>query len=205
MEINIDSNFITTMINLGSGAIIIFLILFLIYHWDKVERFFSSIAKLLTSIKKSGSSEVFRLSIQSDINQTISELDNEVPGLFDKRVKVRWLELGEEHANLNQKGIFIRVSEIEDSDKLLVKSINFLIEKALLLPSRPYIHGHIFAGIKLVLAEKFLTNSNFRSAMVSFRKDIYNPTISNDRSIASATNQLENLDYQGLFTRIFLR
>ncbi|MCJ7584317.1 MAG: hypothetical protein MUO30_06055 [Anaerolineales bacterium] len=205
MEIKIDTDFIKSIINYGILPLLALIFLLLVYHWDKVDNFITFFKTLISGIIKSGNSEVLRLSIQSEMNSAITELDTEVPGLFDKAIKVEWLEQGKEHANLDKKGIYIRVQEDKDADKLLLKSIDCLFERILLGNSRPYIHGHIFESIKLILIERILSITRYRSAMVVFRSDRYNPTLLNNKSIAQATRQLEYLDNQGLFTRVFLR
>jgi transcription antitermination factor NusA-like protein len=205
MEINIDAELIKSIISRGIWPVAACIFLLLVYHWAKVEKFITFFRILYLDIIKSGNSESLRLSIQSDMNSAINDIDNEVPGLFDKAIKIEWLKEGNDHANLDKRGIFIRIKEDKDVDKLLLKSINCLFERTLLVKSRPYIHGHIFESIKLVLLEKILSFSRYRSAMILFRSDQYNPIVKNNKSIAQVLGQLEYLDNQGLFTRIFLR
>ncbi len=206
MEVKIDIQTLLTIIEIvGIAGILAFVFLLLVYFWDKIEKFSSSLAKLITSFSKSGEAEILRLSLQSELNSAVSSVADEVPGLFNKGVRVRWLNAGDEHINAGRRGIFIRIRKNEDTDTLFLKSLNLLLENDLLVNSRPYIHGHVFEGIKLVLTEKVLSKVGLRSATIAFRREKYTPTISQDRSIAKATNQLEFLDYRGLFTRVFLR
>ena len=205
MDIKIDQQLLQFIEPYGIAGLIFLIVLFLIFNWEKVEKFISSVANFFEGTFKSVSSQAIRLTLQADLNDAITNLDKEAPGLFEKGVSIKWLESGEEHINTNREGVFIRVNKTENTDKILLRSIDFILNSALLVKSRTYLHGHVFEATKLVLGEKMISSAGYHSALLAYRTEKYNPVMQSDKTIAKATNRLEFLNYQGLFTRVFLR
>jgi len=204
VELSLDEKLIHKILDAGAIVSVVFIFLFLLYHWDKVDIFITSIKSGLTFIFTKGAAELLRASMQNELNSAIISIEKEIPGLFDQAVKVQWLENGIEHANVNKKGIFIRITENKDADKTFLTSVSLLLNRGLLLRARIFIHDHVFESIKLVLTKKILLNSQFRSAITIFNENQYYPLTKRDKSILQDTNDLEFLDVQGLFTRVFL-
>lgn len=210
MEISIDAESLLAILRLilkyfGPVGIAVAVVLVLLYHWDRMLKIASFFGNLPSRVVNVGKREALRRCIQNDINATILQLDTEVPGLFDESVKLRWIDEGFDHANARKGSIFIRVQPTADQDTLFINSVNYLLERGLLMEAHRYIHGHIMRAIQLVLTERFLQNSQFRSSEALFRAEHYDPALYSDKSLAKATNALERLDQRGLFTRVFLR
>ena len=192
-------------LKIGPTFLVFIIFCIIIYFWSEISLFLTSIFSSIKFFTQTGKSQVNRLTIQSQINQSISGIEDQVPGLFDKGVRVKWLAEEEEHININKKGIFIRIKETQNSDSIFLKALTFMTDNDLLINSREYIHGHILEGIKLVLIEKMLLEAGFKSALAKFKDESFIPVISNSKSIENSVRKLEYLDYQGLFTRVFLR
>lgn len=203
MQISFDISPIMT--GLGTGGVIAIVILFMAFNWQNIASFVTDISNVPLMLLKTGQKGALRRSVQSEINKVVVDLDREAPGLFNNSVKVEWLDDGNDHATIKNGSIFIRVRETTDQDLIFVNSIMSLLDRALLSDARQYLHRNILKGIKLVLAGKFTNNSRFKLSQAVFREKYYDPELENDRKFAETVNQLEFLDYQGLFTRVYLR
>lgn len=203
MQISFDGTSIIT--SLSTGGIITVVILIIAFNWQNVGSFITDVSNIPSMIFKTGQKGVIRRTIQSEINKVVVDLDKEAPGLFNNSVKVEWLEEGNDHANIKNGSIFIRVRESTDQDLIFINSIMSLLDRALLSDARQYLHRNILKGVKLVLAGKFTNNSRFKLSQSVFREKYYDPELAHDHKFAEIVNQLELLDYQGLFTRVYLR
>lgn len=175
-----------------------------IYHWAKIARFLADIWTIPARLRSSGEEEILRHQLQADINYAISLLDREVPGLFDESLSVRWVREGETHATLRKRSLVLKVKNRSDHDEVVVEAVTRLLERSLLPASRKYIHGHVQKALELVVAERVIASSRFRSALPLFRTSQYDPVVAVDKSVAGAAESAEALDHQGLLTRVFL-
>jgi transcription antitermination factor NusA-like protein len=190
---------------LGLPGLALFIVGFVLWHYEKVVeryRLFHSIFSGRASARERGK---LRARIQEDINATVLRLQKEVPELFSETVKVSWLEEGIDHVNVRPGSIFIRVGSGIDQDKVFLSAVRCFLDRGLLPEARRYIHGHVMRAARLVLTERFVQRSTFRSAQSVFRSEYYDPTLAEDSSMRGPVKTFELLSHQGLLTRVFLR
>lgn len=203
MEIQLYREIIETILKAGIVPVIVIVIFILIYHWNKIEEFASSIHRFFIFSKNKKDFGRIRSTLQTDINKSILEITKEAPGCFAEAVKVEWLSEGKDLINVDEKAIYIKLNKDSDVDQLFLRTLSLLFERAFLIESRRFIHHHLFTGLTLILSKRIIANSRFRSATPLFYETIHNPKLL-DKSIALLFKKLTYLDEQGLFTRVFL-
>lgn len=203
MEIQLYMEIIETILKAGIVPVIVIVIFILIYHWNKIEEFASSIHRFFIFSKNKKDFGRIRSTLQTDINKSILEIIKEAPGCFAEAVKVEWLSEGKDLINVDEKAIYIKLNKDSDVDQLFLRTLSLLFERAFLIESRRFIHHHLFTGLTLILSKRIIANSRFRSATPLFYETIHNPKLL-DKSIAQIVSDLEYLDAKGLFTRVFL-
>ena len=181
-----------------------FFICLCIYHWEKIEYFFNSIKNGINFSSKKRELENKRNQIEEEINHKILVLDKEIPGLFNNSIRIHW-STSEDTPNIQDRSIIVRVRDKANPDCILIDCIKQLLDISLLVESRIFLHSHVFLAIKILLLEKFLQDSKYKSAITRYKNDYYEPTLSKNKELTSTVNKLEFIDHQGVFTRIFLR
>lgn len=203
MEIQHVLETIETILKAGTIPVILVVIFLLIYHWNKIEEFASSIQRLFIFSKKKKDFGRIRSTLQSDINKSILEITKEAPGCFTEAVKIEWLSEGKDLITVDEKAIYLKLNKDLDVDQLFLRTLSLLFERAFLIESRRFLHNHLFTGLTLILSKRIIANSRFRSATPLFYKSIHNPKLV-DKSVAHIMNELEYLETKGLLTRVFL-
>jgi hypothetical protein len=60
-------------------------------------------------------------------------------------------------------------------------------------------------ALELVLAERFLSTTRFRSARNLFYTEVYDSLLQNDKQLVKTVKELQMINEGGILTRVFLR
>lgn len=154
-ELTLDSFIVGVFATLGTLGVVLIVMLWVAANWEGIEKFLSLLPRAVSRISHEAQLASIGLSIQSDLNLAISELDKETPSLFTQGVKVEWLKSGEDFAEIQNDTVVIGVRDTQDQDRAYVNSVIQLLRRCLMLDARRFLHGHVFRGIELILADRF--------------------------------------------------
>lgn len=167
---------------------------------EKFEKLSAMIWGLFSNIFHKAELKHISNDLQSDINTSIKQLNNEAGELIlPFGLNIKWTKSITPEAFIDKDDIIVRMDYHKNKQRnLVVASMNY-VSKGLIPYSRPYIGSDIAHSVDLVLAKKML--KNHKDAISYFIREIIDQE---PEEIINLYNKLDELDEKGLLTRIFL-
>lgn len=189
----------------GLGALFIGLIcLYLLKNPLVIFKIWKFLAKLLYDIFGIWKKAAIASQIETHINSGIQQLGSESPAAFTNGLKLEWISTGEEHSQLEDGAIIIRVRNDPDISVPLVNATMLYLQTGVIHDSRPYIENRLLKAVDLILAYRILMNSPSRNAINYLTSNYLEPSLK-DTLLAKLYEACDTVDQLGLLTRIVLR
>jgi transcription antitermination factor NusA-like protein len=174
-------------------------------HLEQIELLLTYIYRLFSWLSRRIRLRGVASQIQSWINLGAESIETEVQGVMPHPIKIEWIGRGEECAHLKDGQIIVRIrNEFDNARNIVVATILYL-QEGLLKPSRPYIDQKLLQALDLDIAWKLIGKNQESDVVNHFLNQVFNPIVNSDSVIASDCDKINEIDSNGLKTRIFMR
>ncbi len=98
--------------------------------------------------------------LESALNETAYHLQKEMPGVFNKSLRLRWITDGDHYAKLKDGDIVLNVRDNINADELLTDSTMLFVKTGIMPEARQYIERDFVESIDSALAQRFLSGNH---------------------------------------------
>jgi len=143
--------------------------------------------------------------IQSTLNEYRETINDETANLLPE-ADLEWVTGNKVQSFFDEyKGkVIIRLNRSKDREKNLAKAILLQVSGGVIPVTRMYINKELNTSIDFTLVKKILLAQNEHESYRYFMNEIMVPELE-DEKILSYLESIEEIDNEGLFTRLFLR
>jgi len=197
-----DVRFLWEIAKISIPALII---IWLIFSPDKAERIASWLARIVIWSSESIKSYAIRTDIQSRINMRVEKIAKEAPGLFGHPLKIEWISSDEEHGEIKDGEVIVRLRKKLRNDRNLVVALQHYIRIGLLPGARQYLDPPVSQSVDLVMMHRILGSDEQTSTAQFFFQEIFGPLTEEDKDVKELSQKLWHISRQGTLTRVVLR
>lgn len=181
------------------------IVLLVINYLEKIDTFLTYIYRFFSWLSRRIKLRGVASQIQSRINVGAELIESEVQGVMPHPIKIEWVTDGEEHAQLKDGQIVVRIRNDFDNARNIVATTMLYLQEGLLRSSRPYIDQRLLQALDLDVAWKLIGKNEESDVAHHFLSQVFNPIIENDSAVASDCDKIDAMDSSGIKTRVFMR
>lgn len=187
-----------------SGVFIaIFYLIFL--HLESIDILRSWIWKLVCWITRSVKLGAVSAEIQAKINSAAERVEQDTRDLLPYPLRIHWITTGEEFAKLEDQVIAVRLRNELDDARNLVAVTTLYVQSGFMQQSRVYIADTLMRALDIKMTWRLLSTTVDTDCGRFFLSEVRQRAISDDNSDPSTVVKVDDIDNQGLLTRILLR
>lgn len=186
-------------------TIVIAFVVLVINHLEKIGILLTWLCRLFSWVSRRIRLRGVASQIQSRINIGAESIESEVQGVMPHPIKIDWISLGEESAQIKDGQIVVRIRNEFDNARNIVSATMLYLQEGLLKVSRPYIDQRLLQALDLDTAWKLIGKKEDSDVANHFLSQVYNPIVDNDLVVASDCEKIDAMDSRGIRTRIFMR
>ncbi len=189
-----------------SGVLLALLVVgYFVRHIDKWERLWALIVRGGSFLSERHKRRRIALDVQSRINTACERLNAEMPGVLPHALKIQWATRVDTDSFLRNHEVIVRMSRDPNDDANTVRATMAYLSRGLLPEARLYPKEELMRATDFVVSRKILSQRRSSSALNYFYENVWGPYVRRQPSIRDYATQLEVIDNDCLFTRIYLR
>jgi len=191
---------------LPTGFLIV-LIMYMLMHPEKVEKWSSIIARGFAIFSRRIERAYVARDIQNRINSFADVANSEVSGVLPYRIKIEWVKVKETtpEAFIKSGEIVVKMDHHRNQAKNLAHATIAYVSTGAIPRARQYINENVVRAIDFTIVKKIFVREGRHDALQIFVEEIFTPEIEKNPDIKKYCATMENLDIKGLFTRVLLR
>lgn len=195
----LESNGITG----GLLLIILFLFYVIFFKTDNVKTISGWIWHLIAFPIKSVRKKAVRYNIEAPCTKALKKIATELPDIEIPDLSINWVNEDNLDTILKSGKAIVKLKYENDSTKNIVKATSLYVKDAFLIHTKPYLNISLRKAIDISVTKKILLkiSKNQNDIMSTF----INETSSNEEDLQDKYEKIEEIDDNGLFTRILLR
>lgn len=198
-------DWLTLIITSIPWAIIVGLLLYLIKNPEKVEKWYSIIARSLSFISLKLEKQGVAGDIQSDINSFANNINSQAKApVLPYGVKVRWISSTTRQAFVKEGKVIIKMHYHENQAKNFLYTIMEWINKGLIPESRHILDKTVLRAIDFTCISKLLTEKKRYDVKQLFLDEIYESEVTKGSLLERYCSVFNKLDKTGLFVGVAL-
>jgi transcription antitermination factor NusA-like protein len=200
---------------IGSGitgtALLFVVIIFLFMNPDKFEhwmaifdRIFYRASSSFPRIRRKFDRRVVASSIQDSVNGICGEINKQAPDILPHALKIEWVQSESPDVFIKDGKAVVRLKHYVNQDRNIVDATLMYLNKGLLPIANVYLDETLQKSCEYEVAKLVFAARRDTGAFAYFIENELNPTINSDVDFKHDLDMLEDLDYVGFFTRVFL-
>ena len=183
--------------------VICIIIVFCITNADKLLALSGAIAGLFSDISKTANKRHISASIRSSVIAASKKIGSNEARILPADLKIKWADNDDITSFFADDCVVVRLRQSTDPNENFVNVIYQFVSSGLLKNQRHYFDESIMDASTLLITQKIVSLSK-PSANVYFIDNIYVPTVEDDEEVEYDYNQLQRIDYNGMFFNIYL-
>ncbi|QDH80251.1 hypothetical protein FKX85_14875 [Echinicola soli] len=190
-----------------SSALVIIVVLVITIAATKPENFkilFGYLWHLIAGPFSFFRKKAIRFQIEGPLTKALKRISKELPEMDIPDLKINWISSDNLQTKLKEGKAIIKLKYDNDNSRNIIKATSIYVKDAFLINSKPYLSTDFVKAIDLTVTKKILLNANIKNKgniIPLFINE--NKTESNE--IFEKCEKLEEIDDNGLFTRVILR
>jgi hypothetical protein len=141
--------------------------------------------------------------IENIVNDSVRNLNRELPGKWISRAKIEWVN-EEKEEDLEEDELILRIKPIENQDVNIMNGIYYFFSKALFPDLKEVIPSMPRKAVVLQLTRRTI-NQEHPYALKDFEKKFVEASIRNDEGIIYYLGNFNDFDKRGFLTSAFIR
>jgi hypothetical protein len=190
------------------GAVAAFfesLLLFAISNPDKTAGYLASFYKMLRNVNFWFERSAVEKRLESSIGLSSKKLNNEGVVLLPHGVNVKWVESKDRDAFLKENKIVVCLESSANEARNLARATFLYASEDLIRESQRFIDSNVMKSACFAVSRKMLMYENRLDALKCLKDEFLEPEIEEHPSIEELLAIMENLDSEGIFTRVLLK
>ena len=199
------------LIGASSTIPVIALVIYLFNRPDKFEHWMNLFYRLLYSVsssfpkfKRKIDRRLVAVSIQDAVNNVCNSINREAPEAIPHALKIQWVKTDAPDSFISKGIAVVRLKHYDNQDKNIVDSTLIYLKQALLPRVKNYMDRTLCHGCEYKVASKIFINKLDSGAYDFFMKNELAPAVLENKELEEDIKTINNLDSNGIFTRIFL-
>lgn len=135
------------------------------------------------------------------LNSAALTFQNEMPAIFDKSIRLRWIENTESFADVGEGDIVLYMKDSRDANEVYANAVMLYVRNSLILDSRPFVERELLGAVDVSLAQRVLLNDSV--AHECLQRQYLDPLLANERR-RRMYELASSLEEHGVLTRIVL-
>ena len=192
-------------------SLLVVVLLFLFKNPDKFEHWMAIFYRILYGASSSfprirGKVDRYAVasSIQDSVNGICEEINKETPNSLPHALKIEWIQSESPESFIKSGKVVVRLKHYVNQDRNIVDATLLYLKRDLLPQARNYLDTTLRKSCESKVAAQVFAARHDTGAYDYFIENELNPAINRDADFKRDLQMLENLDYVGFFTRIFL-
>ena len=174
-------------------------------HLGQVQTIVAFLFRLFSWASRNIRLKAVSTQIQSRINVSADAIDSEVQGVMPYPMQIKWITKGEEQAHLKDGQVVVRVRNEFNDSRNIVSATMLYLKEGFLRKSRPYLDVNLLQALDLTVAWKILAADIDSDLSNYFLNHVFNPAVNQEPLMQEDCDKMNDLDEQGIMTRIFVR
>lgn len=191
---------------LTAGSIILVVIVVVIAA-TKPENFkilFGYFWQLLAGPFKFFRKKAIRFQIEGPLTKALKRISKELPEMDIPDLKINWVNSDNIQTKLKEGKAIIKLKYDNDNSRNVIKATSIYVKDAFLVNSKPYLSENFIKAIDLTVTKKILLNSDIKNKG-NIIPIFINENKNENNEVFEKCEKLEEIDDNGLFTRVILR
>jgi len=197
-------------ISIGISPIFIFLVIAFL-HPEKVEAWWAILCKVVLffvsgvpKLKRGWDRRAVASSIQDAVNCACDRINKKSPGVLPHAIKIEWVRTEEPEAFIRGGKGIVRLKHFVNQDRNIVDSTLLYLKVGLLPRSKNYLDKTLRRSCEFKVATQVFQGKRDSGAWDYFCNHYLDPAILEDSSLQRDIQLLDDLDFAGFFTHVFL-
>lgn len=148
--------------------------------------------------------KAIRFQIEGPLTKALKRLSKELPEMDIPDLKIKWVNSENIQTKLKEGKAIIKLKYDNDNSRNVIKATSIYVKQAFLINSKPYLSENFIKAIDLTVTKKLLLNSNINNKGNIIPLFI-NENKNESNEVFEKCEKLEEIDDNGLFTRVILR
>ena len=207
-----SSYLINWLIGSGSALAIVVAFLLVFYmnpgkfeHWMTiVDQIVYRLSSRVRSVRSWADRRAVASSIQDSVNAVCGQINAESPDAIPHPLKIEWVKEETIESFLKRGQAVIRLKHYTNQDRNIVDSTLAYLRVGLLPRAKSYLDVTLRKSCELKIATKVFVTRRDTAAFDYFTENELNPSLVTDSALQQDIQMLEDLDYIGFFTHVFL-
>lgn len=197
----------TLLAALGGSAVtvVLFVVVYVLVSPDKAEKIFGWIAGGIGHVFRRLDKTAVALKVQGAINSMRTEVLKNAPKLIEKKLRIRWANVDEAEARLQDGECLVVMRRSEHEADNLAHAVMAYLPKALLPNARQYVDPDRMRAADLIIAKALLSDANSPiGALTVFLDKHLAPARLESVDLKRKITELDEIDLNGWLTRVLL-
>ena len=192
---------------LATSAIVIFIYSNpkLFEHWMAIfDRVLYKLLSFSLLFKNYFDKRAVSSSIKDTVNSICEDINAEAPNALPHPLQIEWVNSTNKEPFISDGKAVVRLKRYANQEKNIVNATLMYLKVGLLPRSKIYLNNFLYKSCELKIASKILIADRYSGAFNYFRSNILEPLIKSNSLISHNLKILNDMDYIGFFTHIFL-
>ncbi len=185
-------------------ALAVAIALYFLRHPEQLERWEALLARATDWVSESARRRRIALDVQSRVNIACERINAEAPDVMPYALKIEWAEDVDRDSFVREGQVIVRMSRDPNDDANVVRATLAYLTRGFLAEARIYPPPDLTLATDFVVARMILQQRRTSSAVHYFYDHVWGPTTRAQPGVRTCASQIEVLDADGLFTRIYL-
>jgi small subunit ribosomal protein S1 len=148
--------------------------------------------------------KAIRFQIEGPLTKALKRISKELPEMDIPDLKINWVNSDNIQTKLKEGKAIIKLKYDNDNSRNVIKATSIYVKDAFLVNSKPYLSENFVKAIDLTVTKKILLNSDIKNKG-NIIPIFINENKNENNEVFEKCDKLEEIDDNGLFTRVILR
>jgi small subunit ribosomal protein S1 len=148
--------------------------------------------------------KAIRFQIEGPLTKALKRISKELPEMDIPDLKINWVNSDNIQTKLKEGKAIIKLKYDNDNSRNVIKATSIYVKDAFLVNSKPYLSENFVKAIDLTVTKKILLNSDIKNKG-NIIPIFINENKNENNEVFEKCEKLEEIDDNGLFTRVILR
>lgn len=188
----------------GSVVLVVIVVAIAATKPENFKILFGYLWQLLAGPFKFFRKKAIRFQIEGPLTKALKRISKELPEIDIPDLKINWVNSDNLQTKLKEGKAIIKLKYDNDNSRNVIKATSIYVKDAFLVNSKPYLSENFVKAIDLTVTKKILLNSDIKNKG-NIIPIFINENKNENNEVFEKCEKLEEIDDNGLFTRVILR